>query len=198
MKNNLHTIILFSILGTACAESLDEPEEIDWYSDRLDTDGDMIYNPHDDCPLEPEDYNTIWDGPHWEELSTDGCPTIDNDGDRVDDKVDACPNDPECWTDSCLVGMSQTLACESHICYRGECIRNDTRYSCNHSIGSDIDQEALWEAGASRRGLYDNHSGWNSPAGSWRRSLIDRGEQLIAACEQRLEENWEENQRTEN
>lgn len=175
MKNNLYTIILFSILGTACSESLDEPG-IDWYSDGLDTDGDMIYNPYDDCPLEPEDGG--WSGPHSEELSTDGCPSIDNDGDRVDDKVDACPNDPECWTDSCLVGMSQTLACESHICYRGECIRNDTRYSCNYSVGSDEDQNSLWD-------VAHGHSN-------------DRGERLVAACEQRLTDNWEENQRTEN
>ena len=178
MKNNLYTIILFSILGAACGETLDEPEEVDWYSDGLDTDGDMIYNPYDDCPLEREDYNTPSYRAYWEELSTDGCPTIDNDGDRADDKIDACPNDPECWTDSCAVGMSQTHHCESHICYRGECIRNDTRYSCNVSIGNDMDQMSIREVAQG----YSN----------------ERGERLVAACEQRLEENWEENQRTEN
>ena len=166
MKNNLYTIILISILGTACGENFDEPEEIDWYSDYVDTDGDGIPNGSDDCPLEQEDWSA-WDNRISDDLTTDGCPTVDTDGDKIDDTYDACPNDPECWTDSCLVGMSRPLRCESHICYRGECVRNDIRYSCNYSLGSDEDQDSLWEVanGFSNR----------------------RGEQLIAQCEENLD-----------
>jgi hypothetical protein len=171
------TFITAASLAVGCTETLDEPE-IDWYSDGLDTDGDGIPNPYDNCPLEREDphHDDDWYFYyHSYEDANDGCPAIDNDGDRIDDNtLDACPNDPECWTDSCLVGMISfnALGCESHICYRGECIRNDTRYSCNYSIGSDMDQNALWEL------LYGRDN--------------ERGRQLVTACEMRLEQNWEE------
>ncbi|HUH04071.1 MAG TPA: OmpA family protein [Kofleriaceae bacterium] len=53
----------------------------------VDTDGDGILDPDDECPLEPEDMDGFQD--------EDGCPDLDNDNDGLADKIDDCPNEPE-------------------------------------------------------------------------------------------------------
>jgi outer membrane protein OmpA-like peptidoglycan-associated protein len=53
----------------------------------LDSDGDGIVDPRDQCPYDPEDIDGFQD--------TDGCPDLDNDGDGILDADDDCPNEPE-------------------------------------------------------------------------------------------------------
>lgn len=53
----------------------------------VDTDGDGIPDPRDQCPKDPEDFDGFQDH--------DGCPDPDNDGDGVPDIIDGAPNDPE-------------------------------------------------------------------------------------------------------
>ena len=53
----------------------------------VDTDGDGLLDPDDDCPTEPEDVDEFED--------EDGCPDPDNDQDGVLDVDDGCPMDPE-------------------------------------------------------------------------------------------------------
>jgi len=52
----------------------------------LDTDGDGLLDPDDECPNEPEDFDGFED--------EDGCPDLDNDADGILDVDDACPNEP--------------------------------------------------------------------------------------------------------
>jgi len=59
-----------------------EPEE-----EILDSDGDGLLDPDDDCPDAPEDLDDFED--------EDGCPDWDNDKDQILDEDDQCPNDPE-------------------------------------------------------------------------------------------------------
>jgi len=54
---------------------------------RLDTDGDGLYDDEDACPKDPEDKDGFQDG--------DGCPDPDNDNDGIPDKTDKCPLEPE-------------------------------------------------------------------------------------------------------
>jgi len=54
---------------------------------RRDSDGDGYYDDEDECPLDPEDFDTFED--------EDGCPDPDNDQDGVLDVVDDCPMIPE-------------------------------------------------------------------------------------------------------
>jgi outer membrane protein OmpA-like peptidoglycan-associated protein len=63
-----------------CPEPAPPPEP-------LDSDGDGLNDPLDECPLEPEDVDDFED--------QDGCPDPDNDGDGVLDADDACPLNPE-------------------------------------------------------------------------------------------------------
>ncbi len=53
----------------------------------LDTDGDTIADPDDQCPDVAEDANGVDDA--------DGCPETDGDGDGLLGSNDACPTDPE-------------------------------------------------------------------------------------------------------
>jgi OmpA-OmpF porin, OOP family len=53
----------------------------------VDTDGDGIPDPKDDCPRKPEDFDGYED--------EDGCPEDDNDNDGIPDVTDGCPNEPE-------------------------------------------------------------------------------------------------------
>ncbi len=52
-----------------------------------DSDGDGLIDREDQCPANPEDYDTFED--------EDGCPDTDNDGDRILDEYDDCMHDPE-------------------------------------------------------------------------------------------------------
>jgi outer membrane protein OmpA-like peptidoglycan-associated protein len=52
-----------------------------------DSDGDGIIDRLDECPEEPEDYDTY--------LDKDGCPDTDNDRDGILDANDQCMHDPE-------------------------------------------------------------------------------------------------------
>lgn len=52
-----------------------------------DGDGDGLLDAEDDCPKDPEDFDSFEDA--------DGCPEPDNDGDGVLDVDDACPLDAE-------------------------------------------------------------------------------------------------------
>jgi outer membrane protein OmpA-like peptidoglycan-associated protein len=53
----------------------------------IDTDGDGIVDPNDQCVLEPEDKDGY--------LDEDGCPDTDNDADGLADTSDKCPSEPE-------------------------------------------------------------------------------------------------------
>ncbi len=53
----------------------------------VDSDGDGLLDPDDDCPHAPEDMDQFED--------EDGCPDDDNDSDGILDTQDACPNQPE-------------------------------------------------------------------------------------------------------
>jgi OmpA-OmpF porin, OOP family len=53
----------------------------------VDTDGDGLEDPVDECPRKPEDKDGFQD--------EDGCPEDDNDSDGIADKIDDCPLDPE-------------------------------------------------------------------------------------------------------
>ena len=50
-----------------------------------DSDGDLVPDDIDRCPLDPEDKDGFQD--------EDGCPDADNDGDGIVDKADGCPNE---------------------------------------------------------------------------------------------------------
>jgi outer membrane protein OmpA-like peptidoglycan-associated protein len=52
-----------------------------------DNDEDGILNEIDECPDEPEDFDSFND--------SDGCPDPDNDGDGIPDILDKCPDTPE-------------------------------------------------------------------------------------------------------
>jgi len=54
---------------------------------RLDTDGDGLYDDEDACPTQPEDKDGFQDA--------DGCPEPDNDLDGILDPADRCPLEPE-------------------------------------------------------------------------------------------------------
>jgi OmpA-OmpF porin, OOP family len=54
---------------------------------RLDSDGDGLYDDEDGCPQEPEDKDGFQDA--------DGCPDPDNDFDGILDRADKCPLEPE-------------------------------------------------------------------------------------------------------
>ena len=54
---------------------------------RLDTDGDGLYDDEDACPTQPEDKDGFQDA--------DGCPEPDNDQDGILDPADRCPLEPE-------------------------------------------------------------------------------------------------------
>jgi outer membrane protein OmpA-like peptidoglycan-associated protein len=54
---------------------------------RLDTDGDGLYDDEDACPTQPEDKDNFQDA--------DGCPEPDNDQDGILDPADRCPLEPE-------------------------------------------------------------------------------------------------------
>ncbi len=58
-----------------------------WAPREADTDGDLIDDVDDACPLEAEDKDGYAD--------LDGCPEADNDGDGVADANDKCPYQPE-------------------------------------------------------------------------------------------------------
>jgi OOP family OmpA-OmpF porin len=63
--------------------------KVDVIVEKVDTDGDGIFDDIDDCPKIPEDKDGFED--------TDGCPDADNDGDKVIDwpePKDKCPNEP--------------------------------------------------------------------------------------------------------
>jgi|GEM_PF-366839 len=53
----------------------------------VDTDGDGLYDPDDQCPNQPEDKDGFQDA--------DGCPDPDNDQDGILDGDDKCVNEPE-------------------------------------------------------------------------------------------------------
>jgi len=53
----------------------------------VDTDGDGLADPVDECPRKPEDKDGFQD--------EDGCPEDDNDSDGIADKIDDCPLEPE-------------------------------------------------------------------------------------------------------
>ncbi|NVJ19810.1 OmpA family protein [Myxococcus sp. AM011] len=53
----------------------------------VDTDGDGLYDPDDQCPTQPEDKDGFQDA--------DGCPDPDNDQDGILDGDDKCVNEPE-------------------------------------------------------------------------------------------------------
>ena len=55
--------------------------------ERGDEDGDGILDSKDECPDQPEDFDS-WD-------DSDGCPDPDNDGDGIPDVDDACPENAE-------------------------------------------------------------------------------------------------------
>lgn len=52
-----------------------------------DQDGDGLLDEEDQCPKEPEDFDSYKD--------KDGCPDPDNDGDQIADESDICPDVPE-------------------------------------------------------------------------------------------------------
>lgn len=54
---------------------------------RLDTDGDGLFDDEDECPTDPEDKDNFED--------EDGCPEPDNDKDGIFDVDDKCPMEPE-------------------------------------------------------------------------------------------------------
>ena len=63
------------------------PDELPPEASPVDTDGDGILDPSDECPRKPEDKDAFQD--------EDGCPEDDNDADGIADKIDDCPLDPE-------------------------------------------------------------------------------------------------------
>ena len=70
-----------AIAGLTYAPHADVVEE------PVDSDGDGIFDPQDQCPTEPEDKDGFED--------EDGCPDLDNDGDGIADADDKCPTEAE-------------------------------------------------------------------------------------------------------
>jgi outer membrane protein OmpA-like peptidoglycan-associated protein len=74
-------------VAEALPAPLEPPPELPPLAERLDTDGDGLFDDEDVCPEQAEDLDGLADD--------DGCPEADVDGDGVDDERDACALDAE-------------------------------------------------------------------------------------------------------
>ena len=74
-------------VGDDLPPPLEPPSELPELAQRVDTDGDGLFDDEDVCPEQPEDIDGLADD--------DGCPEPDVDEDGVVDEADACPLDAE-------------------------------------------------------------------------------------------------------